>query len=151
MPLTISLETRLMPLDLTDATRLGPLRDHFGLTGAKVGCGVGLRGACAVFLDSVAARSRLMRAGDAEGSSVRTGEGLGRDEALHPVQQTWLDIAVPQCGYFQAGQIMAAVALLDATPQPTHAEIDTGIDGNPGRCGTYGRIRAAIARVATGA
>jgi len=95
-----------------------------------------------------AARSCLLRAGDLQGRSVRTVEGLARGAALHPLQQAWLDLAVPQCGYCQAGQIMSAVALIEAAPRPTDAEIDAAMEGNLCRCGTYPRIRAAIARAA---
>ena len=85
------------------------------------------------------------------GLSVRTIEGLANGESLHPVQQAWLDLAVPQCGYCQAGQIMAAVALLEETPAPSADEIDAAMDRNLCRCGTYPRIRAAIARAAENA
>lgn len=151
MRLNINGETRVLAPGLAEELLLNILRDYLGLTGAKFGCGVGLCGACTVIVDGVATRSCLVRVGDAEGSSVRTIEGLARDEVLHPLQQAWLDLAVPQCGYCQAGQIMAAVALLDATPQPTEADVEAAMDGNLCRCGTYGRIRAAIARVAEGA
>jgi isoquinoline 1-oxidoreductase alpha subunit len=124
------------------------LREHFGLTGAKFDCGVGICGACTVTVDGVAIRACVVRAGDVEGLAVRTVEGLADAEALHPVQQAWLDLAVPQCGYCQAGQIMSAVALLEQTPKPTDNDIDAAMDGNLCRCGTYPRIRAAILRAA---
>ena len=156
MPFVLNGENHEIPASWADDPLLFLLRDHFGLTGAKFGCGVGQCGACTVIVDGVATRSCQMRAGDAEGTAVRTieglaVEGLAGDGALHPVQRAWLDAAVPQCGYCQAGQIMAAVALLEATPRPTDAEVEAAMDGNLCRCGTYWRIRAAIARVAEGA
>jgi isoquinoline 1-oxidoreductase subunit alpha len=124
------------------------LREHFGLTGAKFGCGVGICGACTVTVDGVASRACIVRAGDVDGLAVRTIEGLAVGDALHPVQQAWLDLAVPQCGYCQAGQIMSAVALLEQVPAPTTDDIDAAMDGNLCRCGTYQRIRSAILRAA---
>jgi len=135
-----------IPPDWADETLLFLLREHFGLTGAKFGCGVGICGACTVIVEGAAARACSMRAGDMDGLAVRTVEGLAGAEALHPVQQAWLDLAVPQCGYCQAGQIMSAVALLERTPDPRQDDIDTAMDGNLCRCGTYPRIRAAILR-----
>ncbi|NRB01760.1 MAG: (2Fe-2S)-binding protein [Rhodobacteraceae bacterium] len=120
------------------------LREHFDLKGAKFGCGVGICGACTVIVDGIATRSCITNAGDVEGAEVRTIEGLANDDVLHPVQQAWLDQSVPQCGYCQAGQIMSAVALLEQTPRPTEDDVDAAMDGNLCRCGTYGRIRAAI-------
>ena len=137
-----------LPPDWAEEPLLFLLREHFGLTGAKFGCGVGLCGACTVMVDGVATRACVVRAGDVEGLAVRTVEGLADAGALHPVQQAWLDLAVPQCGYCQAGQIMSAVALLEQTPDPTADDIDAAMDGNLCRCGTYPRIRAAILRAA---
>jgi isoquinoline 1-oxidoreductase alpha subunit len=99
-------------------------------------------------VEGVATRACILRAGDVDGLAVRTVEGLADAEALHPVQQAWLDLAVPQCGYCQAGQIMSAVALLEQTPNPTDDDIDAAMDGNLCRCGTYPRIRVAILRAA---
>lgn len=127
------------------------LREEAGLTGAKFGCGAGLCGACTVIVDGVAVRSCLMRAGDAAGAEVRTIEGLAFGETLHPVQRAWLEMGVPQCGYCQAGQIMAAVALIEAVPLPTEEDIAVAMEGNLCRCGTQARIRAAIRRMAEGA
>lgn len=141
-------ESHIIPADWADEPLLFLLREHFGLTGAKFGCGVGMCGACTVIADGVAIRSCVTRAADVEGSTVRTVEGLAWGDTLHPVQQAWLDLAVPQCGYCQAGQIMAAVALLEETPRPTESEIEAAMDGNLCRCGTYPRIRAAITRAA---
>lgn len=137
-----------IPPDWAEEPLLFLLREQFGLTGAKFGCGVGLCGACTVIVDGAAMRSCLLLAADLDGLDVITIEGLATGTTLHPVQQAWLDLAVPQCGYCQAGQIMSAVALLANTPRPTEAEIAAAMDGNLCRCGTYDRIRAAIARVA---
>ena len=101
-----------------------------------------------VIIDGVATFSCVTAVGDVEGE-VRTIEGLAKDGVFHPVQQAWIDEQVPQCGYCQSGQIMAAVALLEENPQPSDADIDTAMSGNLCRCGTYSRIRAAIKRAAT--
>ena len=128
------------------------LRDVAGLTGTKFGCGIGQCGACTVHLDGVAVRSCQVVCAAAEGHRITTIEGLAarvhNDEDLHPVQQAWVDESVPQCGYCQAGQIMSASALLEANPSPSDAEIETAMNGNLCRCGTYGRIRKAIRRAA---
>jgi isoquinoline 1-oxidoreductase alpha subunit len=137
-----------VPADLADEPLLFLLREHFGLTGAKFGCGVGICGACTIIVDGAATRACMIRSGGVEGLSVRTIEGLADGDSLHPVQQAWLDLGVPQCGYCQTGQIMAAVALLEETPDPSADDIDAAMDGNLCRCGTYPRIRAAIARAA---
>lgn len=144
MSFTLNGEIRGIPAGWADEPLLFLLREEFGLTGAKFGCGVGICGACTVIVDKVATRACITRSGDIEGLSVRTVEGLAEGNALHPVQQAWLDLAVPQCGYCQAGQILSAVALLDETPRPTDDEIDAAMDGNLCRCGTYPRIRSAI-------
>lgn len=137
-----------IPPSWTDDTLLFLLREHFGLAGAKFGCGVGLCGACTVIVDGDAVRSCVTPISALEGAEVRTIEGLADGDRLHPVQDAWLDQAVPQCGYCQAGQIMSAVALLEQTPAPSPEEIDTAMEGNLCRCGTYARIRAAIESVA---
>jgi isoquinoline 1-oxidoreductase subunit alpha len=143
-------ERRDVPADWADEPLLFLLRENFGLTGAKFGCGVGICGACTVIIDGVATRACITAARDVEGLEVRTIEGLSFGEALHPVQQAWLDLGVPQCGYCQAGQIMSAVALLDQVPDPKTEDIEMAMDGNLCRCGTYPRIRAAILRAAEG-
>jgi isoquinoline 1-oxidoreductase alpha subunit len=148
MAFTLNSAAQDIPPDWAEEPLLFLLREHFGLTGAKFGCGVGICGACTVMVDGVATRACVVRVGDVDGLAVRTVEGLGSAEALHPVQQAWLDLAVPQCGYCQAGQIMSAVALLEQTPDPTADDIDAAMDGNLCRCGTYPRIRAAILRAA---
>ena len=121
------------------------LRDSLRLTGTKFGCGIGACGACTVLLDGKAARSCLLPMQNAAGHQVTTVEGLATD-ALHPVQQAWIDEDVPQCGYCQAGQIIAAVDLLQRKPKPGDDDIAT--IGNLCRCGTYPRIRRAILRAA---
>ena len=148
MSFVLNSKSHDIPTDWAEEPLLLLLREHFGLTGAKFGCGVGICGACTVIVDGEAARACILRSGDVEGRSVRTVEGLAGADALHPVQQAWLDLAVPQCGYCQSGQIMSAVALLERTPDPTEDDIDMALDGNLCRCGTYPRIRAAILRAA---
>jgi isoquinoline 1-oxidoreductase alpha subunit len=122
------------------------LRDELGLTGTKFGCGIAQCGACTVHINGEATRSCSVQVGDLDGAKVTTIEGLS-PEISHPVQQAWLAEDVPQCGYCQSGQIMAAVAFLAQTPNPTDADIDDNIT-NICRCGTYPRIRAAIHRAA---
>ena len=119
------------------------LRDVLDLTGTKYGCGVAYCGACTVLLDGAPVRSCSLPASAAAGKNVTTIEGLAQGEKLHRVQAAWIEHQVPQCGYCQSGQIMAAVALLESTPQPSDAEIDAAMT-NVCRCGTYSRIRAAI-------
>jgi isoquinoline 1-oxidoreductase alpha subunit len=126
---------------------LWALRDALGLTGTKYGCGTGLCGACTVHLEGQPVRSCGVPVEQAVGKAVVTIEGLSRDGS-HPLQRAWIDEDVPQCGYCQAGQIMAAAALLARTPRPTDGDIDTAMSGNLCRCGTYHRIRAAIHRAA---
>ena len=122
------------------------LRDHLGFTGTKFGCGVAQCGACTVHLDGTAARSCQVAASDAAGLEITTIEGLSPDGS-HPLQKAWVDLNVPQCGYCQAGMIMAAAAMLKAKPKPTDADIETYVD-NLCRCGTYPRIRGAIHQAA---
>ncbi|EEW26528.1 (2Fe-2S)-binding protein [Rhodobacter ferrooxidans] len=127
-----------------DTPLLWVLRDELNLTGSKYGCGVGVCGACSVLLDGLAARSCQTLLADVGEAQIITIEGLASPDALHAVQQAWLQHQVAQCGYCQSGQIIQAVALLKEIPQPTDAEIDTAMAGNLCRCGTYPRIRAAI-------
>jgi len=122
------------------------LRDELGLVGTKFGCGIAQCGCCTVHVDGEAVRSCSIEVGDVNGKNVTTIEGLSPD-SRHPVQQAWLAADVPQCGYCQSGQIMAAVAFLKQNPQPTDADIDAGIT-NICRCGTYPRIKSAIHRAA---
>jgi isoquinoline 1-oxidoreductase alpha subunit len=123
------------------------LRDVLGLTGTKYGCGQALCGACTVHIDGSAVRSCVTPVRRAADRDVTTIEGLSRDGS-HPLQRAWLDIAVPQCGFCQPGQIMAAAALLAKRPRPTDDEIDASMAGNLCRCGTYVRIRAAVKKAA---
>ena len=122
------------------------LRDHLGLTGTKYGCGIAKCGACTVHVDGAGVRSCSVAASTAVGKSVLTIEGLSNDLS-HPVQVAWNEIDVPQCGYCQSGQMMAAAALLNKNSRPTDMEIDSAMD-NICRCGTYLRIRTAIHRAA---
>lgn len=119
------------------------LRDTLGLTGTKYGCGIGQCGTCTVHLDGEAKRSCTIPVSDVSGKNVTTIEGLSPDGS-HPVQQTWLEENVSQCGYCQPGQIMTAVALLASNTNPTDEDIDQSMSGNLCRCGTYQRIRRAI-------
>ena len=128
-----------------DMPLLWYLRDHARLTGTKFGCGGGFCGACTVLIDGAAQRSCALPVAAIAGRSIRTIEGLG-ETGLHAVQKAWLEEDVAQCGYCQAGQIMAAVALLEKNPDPTPADIESIT--NLCRCGTYSRIRRAIARAA---
>ena len=123
------------------------LRDVLGMTGTKFGCGIAQCGACTVHLDGVPVRSCSTPLSAVGTKKVTTIEGLSPDGS-HPVQQAWIELQVPQCGYCQSGQIMSAVALLESKPQPTDADIDQAMNGNICRCGTYQRIRAAIHRAA---
>jgi isoquinoline 1-oxidoreductase alpha subunit len=133
-----------------DMPLLWVLRDVLDLKGAKYGCGVGQCGACTVHVNGTPARSCQRPMSRVQGAEVTTIEGLSTD-GTHPVQRAWETIDVPQCGYCQAGQIMAAAALLQRTPNPTDAQIETAMNGNICRCGTYLRIRDAIRKAATAA
>ena len=123
------------------------LRENLHLTGTKFGCGMALCGACTVHLDGEAVRSCMTPVSRAAGKQVTTIEGLSADLS-HPVQRAWIEEDVPQCGYCQSGQIMAAAALLREHPHPTDQEINDGMAGNICRCGAYPRIRWAIHRAA---
>ncbi|MBF5045610.1 (2Fe-2S)-binding protein [Aggregicoccus sp. 17bor-14] len=126
---------------------LWALRDVLALTGTKYGCGQALCGACTVHLDGQVVRSCVTPVGRAAGKAVTTIEGLSPD-GNHPLQKAWVNLGVPQCGFCQAGQIMTAAALLSRIPKPTDAQIEQSLAGNLCRCGTYGRIRAAIKQAA---
>lgn len=129
-----------------DMPLLWVLRDELGIHGPKYGCGISACGACTVHLDGIAVRSCQITASEVEGAEVTTIEGLGTPEALHPVQQAWIDEQVAQCGYCQSGQVMQAASLLALNPAPTDQEIDAAMSGNLCRCASYPRIRAAIRR-----
>jgi aerobic-type carbon monoxide dehydrogenase small subunit (CoxS/CutS family) len=148
MPLKLTVNNVAKTVDVPpDTPLLWVLRDVLDLKGAKYGCGMGVCGACTVLADGRAIRSCMTHVGSVAGQSITTIEGLSPD-GLHPVQAAWEAIDVPQCGYCQSGQIMAAAALLERTPHPTDAEIDTAMSGNICRCGTYLRIRQAIHQAA---
>jgi isoquinoline 1-oxidoreductase alpha subunit len=145
---TITVNNQMVNVDAaSDTPLLWVLRDHLGMTGTKFGCGMALCGACTVHVDGAATRSCVLPLGSVEGKSITTIEGLSKDRS-HAVQKAWLEIDVPQCGYCQSGQIMSAVALLQANPKPNEDDIDAAMSGNICRCGTYPRIRKAIHRAA---
>jgi isoquinoline 1-oxidoreductase subunit alpha len=130
-----------------DTPLLWVLRDNLSLTGTKYGCGIGQCGACTVHLEGNPTRSCSIAVSDVAGKSVTTIEGLSADRS-HAIQQAWIAEQVPQCGYCQSGQVMAAAALLAKKPKPADADIDRSMSGNICRCGTYQRIRRAIHRAA---
>ncbi|HEX5171337.1 MAG TPA: (2Fe-2S)-binding protein [Cyclobacteriaceae bacterium] len=119
------------------------LREHLNLVGTKYGCGIAQCGACTIHLDGVAVRSCQLPVSAAENKAITTIEGLSQN-GDHPVQKAWLEHDVPQCGYCQSGQIMTAAAFLNDNPNPTDEEIESAMQGNLCRCGTYLRIRAAV-------
>lgn len=127
---------------------LGLLRDDLGLTGSKYGCGEGHCGACTVLVDDEPVRSCLARVEDLAGKEIKTIEGLAQDGRLHPVQQAFLDAEALQCGFCTPGMVMAAVGLLHKEPSPSDDRIAEAMRGNICRCGTYGRIAAAIRQAA---
>jgi isoquinoline 1-oxidoreductase alpha subunit len=127
---------------------LWAIRDLVGLTGTKYGCGIAQCGACTVHMDGVPVRSCSVLVSAAADKEILTIEGLSPDTS-HVVQKAWIQEQVPQCGYCQSGQIMSAVALLSKNPNPTDEEIDTAMDGNICRCGTYSRIKQAIKTAST--
>jgi isoquinoline 1-oxidoreductase subunit alpha len=131
-----------------DTPLLWVLRDELGLTGTKFGCGMGLCGACTVHVAGEPVRTCVTPVSAVLGKKITTVEGVGNDRVGHAVQQAWLALGVPQCGYCQAGQIMSAAALLRQSAHPTDEDIDSAMAGNICRCGTYLRIRAAIHRAA---
>jgi isoquinoline 1-oxidoreductase alpha subunit len=134
--------------DEPDRPLLWVLRDELGLTGTKYGCGMGLCGSCEVHIDGVATRSCVTMLSAVDGKVIRTIEGLAGEDGLHPVQQAFLDEQVPQCGWCMPGQIMRAAAFLDENPDPDEEEIAEAMNGNYCRCGTYPRIRRAVASAA---
>lgn len=148
---TLNINGSTHELDVPDdMPLLWAVRDIVGLTGTKYGCGMSLCGACTLHLDGKAVRSCTTPVIDAKGKSVTTIEALAEDATGKKVQEAWLDLGVPQCGFCQTGQIMSATALLKNNAKPSDADIDDAMSGNLCRCGTYNRIRAAIHQVADG-
>jgi isoquinoline 1-oxidoreductase alpha subunit len=146
---TLTINGKSRQIDLpADTPLLWALRDYLGLTGTKFGCGMALCGACTVHLDGEPTRSCVTSISAAVGKQIVTIEAINQDETGKKVQEAWLSLGVPQCGYCQSGQVMAATALLKHNPKPTDADIDKAMSGNICRCGTYPRIRAAIKQVA---
>lgn len=149
MPLTLRINGRAVVVDAAaDTPLLWVLRDELGLTGTKYGCGMGLCGACTVHVAGQPVRACVTPLAAVLEKPIGTIEGAGEDRIGSAVQAAWLALGVAQCGYCQAGQIMSAVALLRATPEPSDAQIDDAMAANLCRCGTYPRIRAAIHRAA---
>ena len=146
--LTLVVNGKRSTVDVDPATPLlWVLREQLHLTGTKYGCGMALCGACTVHLDGEAVRSCVTPVSRAVGKKITTVEGLSAD-LTHPLQRAWIELDVPQCGYCQSGQLMAAAVLLRENPHPTDEDIDEGMAGNICRCGTYPRIRRAIHRAA---
>jgi len=146
--ITLKVNGEVRELDVDpEMPLLWALRDVLGLTGTKFGCGQAQCGACTVHLDGDAVRSCVTPVQRAAGREVTTIEGLSPDGS-HPLQRAWCDLAVPQCGFCQAGQIMTAAALLASNPKPGDADIERSLAGNLCRCGTYTRIRAAVKKAA---
>ena len=133
-----------------DTPLLWAIRENVGLTGTKYGCGIAQCGACTVHIDGKAVRSCVLPVGALKDRAITTIEAVGETPEGAKVQKAWLDLEVIQCGYCQSGQIMAASALLAATPNPDDSDIDAAMAGNICRCGTYVRIRAAIKQAASG-
>jgi isoquinoline 1-oxidoreductase alpha subunit len=149
MPYTLTVNGNTTTVDVPeDMPLLWVLRDVLKVKGTKFGCGVGACGACTVQIGGRAVRSCQTRISTVS-AGVKTIEGLSEDGS-HPLQQAWMELDVPQCGYCQAGQIMSASALLDSTPNPTDDQINAAMNGNVCRCGTYMRIREAIHLAANG-
>ena len=140
--LTINGQSHQVDVD-PNTPLLWVIREQVGLTGTKYGCGIAQCGACTVHINGVATRSCQVPVGSVGSKQITTIEALAKDGKLHPVQQAWLDLDVPQCGYCQSGMLMAVAALLRENPKPTDADIDAAIT-NICRCGSYQRVRAAI-------
>jgi len=149
MPQTLTINGKARSVDVDDDTPLlWVLRDVLGMTGTKFGCGMALCGACTVHVDGKPVRSCITPVSAAAGKRVTTIEAIGATAAGRKIQQAWVALEVPQCGYCQSGQIMSATALLAAKPNPTDSDIDAAMSGNICRCGTYVRIREGIKHAA---
>ena len=149
---TLKINSKLHQVDVpADMPVLWVLRDVLGMTGTKFGCGMALCGACTVQLEGRAIRSCVTPVSAVAGKAITTIEAIGNTPAGKTVQAAWIALDVPQCGYCQSGQIMSASALLASHAHPTDAAIDAAMAGNICRCGTYGRVRAAIKQAAQGA
>ncbi|MEP6960802.1 MAG: (2Fe-2S)-binding protein [Acidobacteriota bacterium] len=149
MAYTLTVNGKSQTVDVpADTPLLWVIRDVLNLKGTKFGCGIAQCGACTVHINGTATRSCITPISTAATKNITTIEGLSA-EGTHPVQRAWMQVDVPQCGYCQAGQMMSASALLAKTPKPTDAQIDTAMNGNLCRCGTYLRIRQAIHIAAT--
>jgi len=147
MQITVNSENFEVDVE-SDMPLLWVLRDELGITGPKYGCGIAQCGACTVHVNGVAVRSCQLAIGDLTGDVI-TIEGLGNPDAMHAVQQAWVEHQVAQCGYCQSGQIMQAASLLATQPNPSDEQIDAVMSGNLCRCGTYPRIRAAVKSAAS--
>jgi isoquinoline 1-oxidoreductase alpha subunit len=149
MPTELRVNGKLYVCELeADEPLLWALRESCQIKSPKFGCGAARCGACTVHVDGKAIRSCVIQAGDCQGKSILTVEGLAEEGELHPLQQAWIEEQVPQCGYCQCGQIMGALALLQKIPDPTVEQIDRAMAGHLCRCGTYPRIQKAIQRAA---
>ena len=146
LKLDINGNSRELDMD-PDTPLLWAIRDGLQLTGTKYGCGIAQCGACIVLVDGQPVRSCITPVSSVVNRKITTIEGLSEDRS-HPLQQAWIEAEVPQCGYCQSGQILAATALLNSNPQPTDADIDDAMQGVLCRCGTYPRIRTAIKKAA---
>ena len=148
--ITLIINGEAHQLEVDPATPLlWVIREQAGLTGTKFGCGIAQCGACTVHVDGAPVRSCVTPVRSVAERQITTIEGVtSADADLHPVQQAWIDEQVPQCGYCQSGQIMAAVALLESNPTPSDEDIDVAMSGNICRCGTYPRIRKGIKKAA---
>jgi isoquinoline 1-oxidoreductase alpha subunit len=148
---TLSINDKLVDVDAApDTPLLWVLRDHLGLNGTKFGCGMGLCGACTVHIDGEPVRSCVIAVATLGNKKITTIEGIAGSQVGAAVQAAWDKIDVPQCGYCQSGQVLAATALVARNPKPTDADIDSAMSGNICRCGTYARVRAAIHAAAAG-
>jgi aerobic-type carbon monoxide dehydrogenase small subunit (CoxS/CutS family) len=145
--LTVNGEKRTVDVP-SDTPLLWVLREELGLTGTKFGCGIAQCGACTVHVNGEPVRACVTPVGEVDRKAILTIEGVARGEALHPLQQAWIDEGVPQCGYCQSGQIMSALCLLKKVAKPTDQDIDAVLSSNLCRCGTYVRIRRAVHRAA---